>query len=422
MSSPVALVDCNNFYVSCERVFHPHLEKKPVVVLSNNDGCVVSRSNEVKRLAIPRGAPIFQYQDLVRDHSISIFSSNYSLYQDMSNRVMSTLQLFAPTREIYSIDEAFLGLTGFPGSLETWGHEVRHTVYQWTGIPVSIGVGPTKTLAKLANHLAKKHPDFPDVLDLTTRSDLSPFLKAVPVEKVWGIGRRYGEKLRSFGCCNSYDLSRVRLSWAKKHLTVQGVRTVLELQGEPCLDLQTSPAPRKNILCSRSFSRDVTDLAKLEEAVALYASRAAEKARAQGSRAGLIEVFIKTNPFRDAPQYARSARYLLAHPTSYTPEIIHRARQLIASIYRPGYLYKKAGIYLGRLQPEDRIQYDLFTPYREPDREDALMEVVDLANRKWGRNTVHFGATGTKPRWKMRQKRLSRRFTTQWEEIPVIAT
>lgn len=414
-----ALVDCNNFYVSCERVFDPSLRGHPVVVLSNNDGCVVARSNEAKALGIRMGEPAFKCQPLFRRHGVRVFSSNYTLYGSMSQRVMAVLAALAPAVEIYSIDEAFLDCTGLRGpDLYALTRKLRRTLLQWTGIPVSIGLGATKTLAKAANKLAKTDPSCKGVLDLTCHPDPGGMLAHVDVGDVWGVGSRYARFLRRHGMTTARDLAGAPREWIRRHLTITGLHTLLELQGVSCLALEDVPARRKSIVCSRSFGSPVSKISELREAVSGHVQRAGEKLRRQGLLASHCHVFLQTDPFKDGPQYHPCTGATLSPPTAYTPALLARALTVLETIHRPGHRFKKAGIMLtGLVQEEGRQLY-----LQEPDeavreRRRSLMGTLDTLNRRFGRSAVHFGSTRAERPWHMRRARLSRRFTTSWDEL-----
>lgn len=416
-----ALVDCNSFYVSCERVFDPSLEKRPVIVLSNNDGCVVSLSKEAKALEIKVGTPFFEITPLVKKHNIKVFSSNYTLYGDMSQRVMETLAVFSPEIEIYSIDESFLLFNGLKLNYEEYGRLIKKTVRQHTGIPVSVGIAATKTLAKLANRLAKKYPHYDGVLDLSGMKDIDRFLQLVKVEDVWGIGRRYSKKLYSQGIETALQLKNLADDWVRKYLGgIVGLRLIEELRGHSCLAMEHVPSRKQEIMCGRTFRRPVTALRELEEAVSTYVTRAAEKIRAQKSNASLVHVFILTNFYRkDEPQYGNFATYRLPLQTSFTPGIIRCAVKLLQLIYKPGYRYKKAGIMLSGLVPENECQLNFFEA-RPMEKSRQLMRAVDKINSRWRHNMIFAAASGIKPRWIMKREMLSRRYTTHWNELLVI--
>lgn len=422
MSRIFALVDCNNFYVSCERVFDPSLSGVPVVVLSNNDGCVIARSNEVKALGVHMGAPAFKFRELFERNRVRVFSSNYSLYGDMSARVMNCLKSLVPDMEIYSIDEAFLLLNNLPRSPESFARGVRKTVLKWVGIPVSIGIGPTKTLAKIANRFAKKHPEHDGVLDLTGNREREFYLKQTSIEDIWGIGRKHSLFLRSYNIRNALDFSKQTRDWVKSRMTVAGLQTLLEVQGIPCLSLEDSCVSNKTIISSRSFGQCLSSPDHLKEALASYMVRAAEKLRSQGSVCSNIMVFVHTNRFRkDHLQYSSSLQTGLVYPTDYTPLLIRRAHELLEKIYKPGFEYKKAGVMLSGIEPGSGRRLTFFMPSRERQaKERRLMNVMDRINSRWGRNTLKPAAMGTEREWQMQRKLLSPRYTTCWGELPVV--
>ncbi|KHK01014.1 Y-family DNA polymerase [Desulfovibrio sp. TomC] len=416
-----ALVDCNNFYASCERVFAPHLAGRPVVVLSNNDGCIIARSAEAKALGVPMGQPAFQCRDLFARHGIAVFSSNYALYGDMSARVMVTLSRFAPAMEIYSIDEAFLDLTGLPGGAAGQARRIRETVARWTGIPVSVGIGPTKTLAKLANRAAKKHPACDGVLDFSTHPDPDALLESVPIEDVWGIGRRYGAMLAGHGILSARAFRDLPREFVQKRMTVQGVHTQLELRGFSCLDLEKAPPAPKTLMSSRSFGRAVTVRDELAEALAEYVSRVAAKLRRRGLVASGMQVFVQT--YADAsgrPPYANTACAAPPSPTDHTATLISLAGRALADIFRPGWRYKKAGVILLGLESRAGRQLSLLdAPAPEAARNARLMAALDAVNAKWGKDTLAPAACGIGKLWAMRQEKRSPRYTTVWDELPV---
>ena len=417
-----ALVDCNNFYASCERVFDPRLEQRPIVVLSNNDGCVIARSNEAKALGIAMGEPAFQKEKVYAKHNVAIFSSNFALYGDMSQRVMRTLAQHSAAMEIYSIDEAFLECGGLTADgLDRFGSQLRKTVKQWTGIPVSIGVAPTKTLAKVANHIAKRLPDNSGVCVLNKEETIEYCLKKLPVEKLWGVGRKYALFLRSWGINTAWDLRRMPEGWVKDNMTVVGLRLQKELKGEPCIPLENQPQKKKEICTSRSFGTMVTELDELQQAVSMYATRCAEKLRTQNSCTNLVEVFIHTNPFRpDLPQYKNVRFVRLPVASNSTLSIVQAALRGLRSIYRAGYQYKKAGVIVSRLVPSNTIQYNLFHSTDE-DRHMRLMNAMDTVNDREGRDILRVAEQGFDRRWTLRQERLSPCYTTRWADFMTIS-
>lgn len=416
-NSPLfALVDCNNFYVSCERVFNPKLRNKPVVILSNNDGCVVARSNEAKALGIPMGAPAFQYADCFRNYGVTVYSSNYALYGEMSQRVMRILSQFTPDMEVYSIDEAFLSVD--EGSLDPWANEVRQTVHQSTGIPISVGIAPTKTLAKIANRHAKKHCPQSGYFIFNDKDLQKEVLSCLPVEEIWGIGSRLGTRLRSHQIYTAWDLANADDGWIRKNLSVVVLRTAWELRGISCLSLEEAASPKKSIVSSRSFGIEVRDEKNLAEAVANYTATAAEKLRHQDSYASFIEVFITTNRHKEGPAYANAMQMILPQPTDYTPLLIHYAKQGLSKIYREGYSYKKAGIMLGGIVSNEALQLDLFAEKDFPlEKHRKLMELVDATNNKYGRDTLKFAAQGIVKPWQMKRSNCTPHFTTSWDDL-----
>jgi DNA polymerase V len=416
------LVDCNNFYVSCERVFNPALNGKPVVVLSNNDGCVVARSNEAKELGIPPGIAAFQIDHLIRSGQVLAYSSNYTLYGDLSRRVMDTLARFTPRIEVYSIDEAFLDLSGFEHpdrSVSDYGRLIRATVRKWTGLPISVGIGETKVIAKIAQRIAKKLPE--GVLNLAGSPYLDDALARTAVEDIWGIGRSHTKFLRSHGIENALQFRDAETGWVRKHMGVVGVRMVLELQRTSCLHLEMVRPAKKAITVSRSFGKLVTTREGMCEAVSLYAARAAEKLRRERLAAGALMIFILTNRFRDEPQYSNSAVIELPVPTDSTDEITAYALRCLAGIYRKGYRFYKTGIILSDLVPTDQIQTDLFDTVDRA-RAKRLMGTLDDLNYRMGAGTLAFAASGLERPWKTKFNRRSPRYTTRWEELREVET
>ena len=418
MSTLFALVDCNNFYVSCERVFNPYLINKPVVVLSNNDGCIIARSNEAKALNIPMGAPFHIYRDFINAHRIKVYSSNYPLYGDMSNRVMTSLFEFNSNLEVYSIDEAFLK---FNQTIRTdIGDDIlkiKESIFQWTGIPVSIGLGPTKTLAKIANTLAKKN-NHHGIFDLSSEVRQEEVLKDINIENIWGISKRWGSKLRMIGIGNALQLRDSSPRRIRQYLGVVVERIVYELQGVACLDINEI-LPKKNIMCSRSFGNVVSDKSSIKQFIAEYTIRACEKMRGQSTRAQSIYIFLQTNKFKKGKQYNKGIVIGLNTPCSDTAQIIKLSTTAIDMIYRSGYLYQKAGIMLLDLIPENVNQYDFFenTNYTSSDKR---MKVMDSLNKKFGTGTIANGSLRLKnnEKWISKRYYLSPRYTTQWDELP----
>ena len=424
-----ALVDCNNFYASCEKLFDPRLAGKPLVVLSNNDGCVVARSAEAKALGVPMGAPWHQLRELAMREGIVAYSSNYALYADMSNRVVEVLGKFSANLEVYSIDESFLDLTGYQGlsdgGLHGYGVDIRRRVAQWLGLAVCVGIGTSKTLAKLANHCAKKGlAGRGGVCDLTVmqEAELSSLFATIPVEEVWGVGRRISERLREMGIETVRDLRDADADTIRARFSVVLERTVRELRGVSCLELEEVVPLKQQIMSSRSFGQYVYEFDELREAVASYIAKAAEKLRAQDSLAGAVQVYIRTNPFKPKePQYQRGLILPLPEPTSDTRVLSRFAIHILKGIYQPGYAYQKAGVMLTELQPRQLRQQSLFADEAGGERAQSVMKAMDSINAKWGRGTVCLSAEGLNKAWQMRRGRLSPAYTTRWAELPLVS-
>lgn len=419
-----AVVDCNNFFASCERVFRPDLKNKPVVVLSNNDGCIVSRSAEVKALGIKMAVPYFEVRDILEKNKVSVFSSNYILYGDFSCRVMDTLSNFVDREddlEVYSIDEAFLNLAPLMAyhDAEKYCREIRETTERWTGIPVSIGIAPTKTLSKVANDVAKKYKGYKGVFYLDNPERTEKVLGATPVGQVWGIGRRLSYKLGEYGITTALRLRDANEGWIKKKFGITVLRTMRELGGTACFFDGSVPDVRKHIASTRSFGRNVTDFEDLREAVATYVSWAAVKLRKQKSATAGLYVFIQTNRHQERPQQHEGTFRELPVATDNTPELIHYATAMLRSLYREGYAYKKAGVMLSHIAPRNEVQLSAFD---QVDREKAgtLMSILDRVNRRDGEGMLKFAATGQTQNWMMRSGMRSPQYTTNWKEIPVV--
>ncbi len=412
-----ALVDCNNFYVSCERVFNPKLKGVPVVVLSNNDGCVVARSNEAKALGIPMGAPLFQYKELIDRHDVAVFSSNYALYGDMSRRVMQVLKKFCPRVEVYSIDEAFCDIE-VPDRVH-FAKRLKATIAKWTGLPVSIGLAPTKTLAKVANHYAKKHPAVRGVFCLEEPEQIEALLKKTPVEDLWGIGSRLGAMLRKKQIFTAWDLRNADDSWVKRQMTVVGLRMVWELRGISCLSLEEAAPAKQSITTGKSFGRPVESFEELSEALSAYAAKVAEKLRRQKAVASHLSVYVVPKPGEFGETlYTYQLDMTLPEPTSYTPLIVHAAKELLSRLYREGVSYRKVGIMLSGLVLEQHAQPLLFPATKVPAaKQKKLMQALDAINSEWGRKVLRFASEGMEQGWQMRQQRRTARFTTRWSEI-----
>lgn len=418
MSKLFALVDCNNFYASCERLFDPSLEEKPIVVLSNNDGCVIARSNEAKALGIKMGVPAFEIKSLVKTHGVKVFSSNYELYGDMSRRVVETLQQFSPDLEVYSIDESFLDLSNFYNTdIKEYAKEIKATVQQWTGIPVAIGVAPTKTLAKVANRLSKKSGKAKGVLVLTDPRHIEEALKRTEAGDVWGIGRRYAKKLAELGVHTAWDLRHVTDAFARKYLTVVGLRTVKELRGEPCIEMEMIPPAKQNICTSRSFAKTVGNLSAIEEALATHTIRCATKLRKQKSCAGALTVFLQTSRFNEQDKlYFNSRTIKLNAPTSSELELLHYAKLALKAIFREGYGYKKTGIILNDIVPENQVQLSLLNAGHH-ERDTKLMQTLDNLRERFGFATVGYGMQGEGNECALRKEFASPCYTTKVAEV-----
>lgn len=411
------LLDCNNFYASCERVFRPDLNGKPVVVLSNNDGCVIARSNEAKALGIKMGVPAFEIKDIVVKHHVNVFSTNFPLYGDMSARVMNLLTRYIPNVEIYSIDEAFLDLKGMElFNLSKYTKELVRTIYRSTGIPTSLGIANTKTLAKVANKFAKKYKAYEGVCFIDTEYKRKRALQLTEVGDVWGIGRKLTEKLKSKGVNTAFDFTNLPREWVRKNMTVTGERTWRELRGEPCIELEMIPPAKKQICTSRSFGDMITDFSSLSDAVSTFAANCAEKLREQRSCAVSLMVFIHTNNFRaDMLQYYRNCVLTLPTPCNSTIEIVKYARKALEKIFMNGYAYKKAGVIITEITGEN-VQLNLFHRVDQV-KHDRMMETLDKLNDRFYRNKVYLAAMGTGGTWKLKQEHCSKRYTTRLDEI-----
>ena len=413
-----ALVDCNNFYVSCERVFRPDLKQVPVAVLSNNDGCIIARSQEVKDLGVKMGTPVFKVRDLIREHNIRIFSSNYSLYDNISTRVMQTLETFSSRVEIYSIDEAFLDVSG-SSHLESYGRQIRQMVIKDVGVPVCVGIAPTKTLAKLANYAAKKFKQTGGVVDLSDPQRRQRLLDITPVSEVWGIGRRHTESLARIGITTAGQLSRMDSRFLRKKYSVVMARTLMELNGESCLDLEEIAPAKKQIVCSRSFGEKITDKNQVRQALCEFAARAGEKLRKEKQRATVMTAFIRTSPFdKNEPYYGNAATGRFFQSTSDTRQLAGMATNLFERIWKEGHRYAKAGVMLGDFTPEQQLQYPLFAQPEDTDTADRLMLAIDNINQ--GVSKIWFGGQRSKKDWYMKQDLKSPAYTTRWECLPLV--
>ena len=410
----IALVDCNNFYASCERVFNPKLEKKPVVVLSNNDGCIIARSNEAKKLGIKMGEPAFKIKKTIEQHNINVFSTNFALYGDLSNRVMSVLKSEVNLIEIYSIDEAFLDFSDY-ANIER-GVALGKKIKQWTGIPVSVGIAPTKVLAKVANHIAKKHTKS-GVFMFDNKDLIKRALNVFPVEGLWGVGRKHAKRLKEAGIHTALQFRETDTYWIKRQLSINGVKLQKELLGEVCYPLEIIAPRKKNICTARSFGTEIKELNKLKEAVSSHANTCATKLRKEKSCCSTISVFLSTNPFKpQAKQYHPYRVFNLDVPTNDSIEIVRFALKGLEQIYRSDCIYKKAGVIVGRTVPENTVQLSLFDNV-DRDKRREINSVVDKINRKMGKNKVKLAVQGTSRKWKLKQEKLSPCYTTRFADI-----
>ena len=420
MTQQLALVDCNNFYVSCERLFRPDLAGVPMVVLSNNDGCVVSRSNESKALGVKMGQPWFECKELAEEHGILAFSSNYELYADLSNRVMNTLSGFSPSQEVYSIDECFVDLTGMP-KLREVSYAMRQRVGMWVGMPVCVGIGPTKTLSKLANHVAKKHPRSKGVFNYNalTAEQKTRLLAQLPVEEVWGVGRKLTKRLALHGVQTVLDLREAHIPTLRAEFGVVMEKIQRELQEVACIKLEEVQPDKQQIISSRSFGSMVTELPVLKDALSTFVANACAKLRAQSSHAAVIQVFLQTNRFRkDLPQYMPSLAVPLPYPTNDSLEVNRWADYLCERMFKDGYQYKKAGIMLSEISTVTRQQGNLLET--APAGNQRLMQALDTLNKRYGRGAVKISTQGAYKDWQMRQERKSPCYSTRWDEVPVV--
>jgi DNA polymerase V len=415
-----ALVDCNSCYASCEQIFRPDLRGKPVIVLSNNDGCIIARSREAKVLGIPDLQPYFKVKHLIKRHRVAVFSSNFRLYGDISQRVMDTLRHFSPNIEIYSIDEMFLDLDGIHLSLEDYGRKMKTTLWQQVKMPVSVGIAPSKTLAKLANYAAKNIPKCQGVCLLDNPEKWQWLMKRVPVTKIWGVGSRIGKRLTEHSIYTAWDLASSNPKTMRRHFSVCLERTVEELNGTTCLDLEDNPPAKKQIYCSRSFGNKPSELDPLLQAISLYACRATEKLRAQQHLVSTIHIFIHTSPHQ-LNYYSNSTVVKLPYPTDDSRVIVAKAKQAVRKLYRPGYKYLKSGIGLIEIMPKQHCQPDFFQPPQEKTA-DALMATLDNINQRYGSGSAFLAGEGIRERWPMRQQHRSPCYTTDWSDLPTITT
>lgn len=413
----IAIIDVNNFYVSCERVFNPKLENKPVVVLSNNDGCAISRSNEAKALGIKMGTPWFKFKEFAKQENVTALSSNYTLYLDMSHRVMTLLSKFSPDQEVYSIDESFLDLTSFKSKdLIQYSQQIKTKIKQWTGLPVSIGIGSTKTLSKLANHIAKKNSSFKGVCNLNVmdQDTLETWMSHIPVNEVWGVGRSLALKLNQLGIISVLDLKLADPDYIRQQFSIVLEKTIRELNGLICMELKDIAEPNKEIMVSRSFGRRVKDKQELIEAVTAYTSRAAERMRKQESVATSLYIYIRTSPHDDKKQYANGINIPLFQPTDDSMALTNAALLGLDYIYREGFDYQKAGVTLCNLTSKDKMQGNLFKDTIAHSR----MKIMDTINQRW-KGKLKLGSEGVTKEWEMKAQFKSRNYTTDWDQLMI---
>jgi len=414
-----ALIDCNAFYVSCERVFNPKLNNRPVVALSNNDGCIISRSKEAKALGIKMGVPLFKVKDIVEKEKVVVFSSNYTLYADMSRRVMNIISSSSPYTEIYSIDEAFVELSSLPIDYESYAHQLRQTILQHTGIPVSIGIASTKTLAKVANHKAKKDDSLNGVCSLVNYNNIDQILELTEVGDVWGVGRRLSKKLINHGIHNAKLLKNCSDSWIRKMMSVNGLKTITELRGISCIPLEEYSMTRKSCCTTRSFGKLLTNLEDIEQAVTTFARRAAERIRSESLAASCVSVFVRTNPFdKKSAYYSNGASRTLSHPTHDSITIIETSLLLTKRIFKNNYQYKKAGVLLSGLCNESEIQETLFE--KNYNQNSDLMSAIDAINYRYGRDTLQMASECKVGNWKQKRENCTRNYTTQIDRLLLV--
>ena len=413
-----ALIDCNAFYVSCERVFNPKLNNKPVVALSNNDGCIIARSKEAKALGIKMGVPLFKVKDIVERENVIVFSSNYTLYADMSRRVMNIISEFTPSIEVYSIDEAFIELTNMNVDHESYARHMRKVILQYTGIPVSIGIASTKTLTKVANHIAKDDESLEGVCSLIQHENLDQVLEDTNVADVWGVGRQLSKKLIANGIFNAKLLKNCEDAWVRKMMSVNGLKTVSELREISCLDLEETSATRKSCCTTRSFGKPLINLEDIEQAVTTFARRATERIRGENLIASTVSVFLRTNPFDRNRYYSNSSTTTLSYPTYDTVQIVKTALQLTKIIFRENYKYKKAGVLLSGFYEKGTETKDLFSEarYRSP----KLMSAVDQINERYGSDTIQIATECQIGKWKQKRKNCTQSYTTQLDNVLLI--
>ena len=412
----IALADCNNFYASCERVFNPGLKDKPIVVLSNNDGCIIARSNEAKVLGIKMGEPVFKVRDIIDNNNVYVFSTNFALYGDMSSRVMSLLSDMSPEIEIYSIDEAFMNFTGVKDSVHL-ASKMKSIIAKSTGIPISIGIAETKTLAKVANYIAKKQPAN-GVYALTEQQQIENVLKELPVSKLWGVGNRHLRMLNSYGINTAYDFIQLNEDWVLEKMTIMGLRMQRELKGDSCFGIDAYPSRKKNIRTSRSFGVKVKSLQTIQESIIAHAARCAEKLRIENSCARYVSVILRTNPFSKSQDYYYGYKSIkLEIPTNDSMEIVNAAKILLGSIYKEGLIYTKSGVIVGDTVPADQVQLNLFYSEQGKEKRKNLYKRIDFINQTMGRDKIQLLGQGIAKKWKLKQENLSPCYTTRWTDL-----
>lgn len=417
----IAMVDCNSFYASCEQVFRPDLKGRPIAVLSNNDGCIIAKNADAKALThINYKEPLFKIKSILKQNDVTTFSSNYTLYGDLSMRVMNVLRDFSPDVEVYSIDESFLNLEGLTHKdLNTYGKAIKDKVFRLTGIPVGVGIAPTKVLAKLANRMSKKIPKYNHVCVLQTDEDRIEALQWAEVKDIWGLGKKHQERLQKIGVYNAYQFSKLPVTWVRKEMTVVGERLWRELNGKSCITFETLPRKKKGIGTAKSFGKKLSDLSTIEEACAYYITEVCEVLRAQRCATSILQIFLTTNYHSMYDnQYANKVNIQLDTPTNNTFTLIKEGKSALNKIYKPGFRYKKVGVNLLGIVPEDEIQGNLFRPCTS--KSDALVKTVDSINNRYGKATISSGRSGTKTskkQWELIKEERSPRFTTQWNEL-----
>ena len=412
----IALADCNNFYASCERVFNPGLKDKPIVVLSNNDGCIIARSNEAKVLGIKMGEPVFKVRDIIDNNNVYVFSTNFALYGDMSCRVMSLLSDMSPEIEIYSIDEAFMNFTGVKNNVQL-ASKMKSIIAKSTGIPISIGIAETKTLAKVANYFAKKQTDN-GVYTFTEQLQIDNALKELPVSKLWGVGSRHLRMLNSYGINTAYDFIQLNEEWVLEKMTIMGLRMQRELKGDPCFGIDSSPSRKKNIRTSRSFAVKINSLQPIQESIVAHAARCAEKLRIENSCAQYVSVILRTNPFSKSQDYYHGYKSInLEIPTNDSMEIVNAAKILLGSIYKEGLIYTKSGVIVGDTVPADQVQLNLFYSEQDKEKRKNLYKSVDFINQSMGRDKIQLLGQGIAKKWTLKQENLSPCYTTRWTDL-----